>query len=80
MTFLLLHRNNVHLIMKLTMFRPTKFIYLVCMYVAEPPNIASFKTCTTIIFSVTALNNTIIIVEVKLWTFHIPMSFQMQTQ
>ena len=62
------------------MFKPTKFIYIVCMYVAEPPNIASFKTFTTIIFSVTALNSRIVTVEVKVKTFHEPMSFQMQTQ
>ena len=48
------------------MFKPTKFIYIACMYVAEPPNIASFRTFTKIIFSVAALNTRIITVEEKL--------------
>ena len=66
MAFLLARCNKLQLVIKLTI-KPKKFIYIVYMYVTEPPNIASFKTFTIIIFSVSALNNTIISVRSKTW-------------
>ena len=50
------------------------------MYVAVPPDIATFKTFTIIINSVSALNNRITTLEVKHWTVLLPVGFRMQTQ